>query len=166
ERPRRLPRDARVPAMTRLARQPRIGIEVSRVRVCVIQTRRERIEQVRLACELEALAPGAADVGGGDERGHRELHAAPDQIGERGLEEGRVEANAVVPQLLPDARVPGEARLWLEVRVGEAGEEQVIEGRRPEAGAGAAVDSRARLFDQERERAALRDRLAEHVVAL
>src|SRR5262249_3336273 len=96
----------------------------------------------------------------------RERHAAPDQVSEGGLEEGRVETNAVVPELLADADVPREARLGLQPRVRKAGKEQVVERRRAEAGAGAAMDSRAGLLDQERQRAALGDRLAEDVVAL
>src|SRR5690242_15660774 len=161
QRPDRLPRRAQGPAMPWLTRQPRIGDHVFRLRIRVVQAQRERVQHVGLARELEALAPGAADITRGHERWPGQNHAAPDQVGERVLEHGRVETDAIVPELLADTRVPGKALLRLERRVREAGEEQIVEGRRAEAGAGAPVDPCAGLFDHERKRAALGDRAAE-----
>src|SRR5262249_45637864 len=111
-------------------------------------------------------AAGAADVARRHERRAREKHTAPDQVGERILEDGRVEANAIAPEPLLDAGVPRKALLGLERWIRKAGEEQIVERRRAEPRAGAAVDPRARLLDQERERATLGHRAAEDVVVL
>ncbi len=94
-------------------------------------------------------------LNGPAERGGRERHAAGDQVVELVVEVGEPEPDAVVPELLVDPDVPGEAVLRLQVRVAEAREEEVVEGRGPEAGAGAAAQAGARLLDQEGQRAAL-----------
>src|SRR5262249_61519159 len=65
-----------------------------------------------------------------------------------------------------DADLPREARLGLQGRIGEPRKEQIVEGGRAEAGAGAAVDPRAPLADHVRERAALRPVGAVHAVVL
>src|SRR5262249_59170409 len=89
-----------------------------------------------------------------------------DQIGELRVEVREAQAQAVMPELLVDAHVPREGLLGLEARVGESREEQVVEGRRPEAAAGAAMQPRAPLLHEVSQRAPPGRRAAERAVVL
>ena len=106
------------------------------------------------------------DVGGGREREHRQRQAAEDQVGELVVEVRQLQPDPVLPEALLDAHVPRERLLGQDGRIREAGEEQVVEGRRPEAAAGAAVQPRPPLLHHVGERAALGGRGAEGVVVL
>src|SRR5262245_8475926 len=161
----RLPRQPDVQHVLGHARQGIARVQVLRLGVGVVDVAHEVVPEVDLGGELEALRAGPPDVGHLHEREDVRRHRL-DHVLEVDVEVGGAKADAVLPDLLLDAGVPRDALLGLQVGVGEAREEQVVEGRRAESRAGAAPQPRARLADHQRDRAPAGRRAAEGAVVL
>src|SRR5437867_1157008 len=162
----RLPGETGAAGIARNAREGPPGGEVVGVRVGVGEGGHEIREDVDLRARLYPLRARLPGVDGPAERRGGEHHAARDGVGEVGGEPGELEAGAILPEILVEARVPGLAPLRLEVRVAEVGEEEIVEGWGPEAGARAPPQPRARLLDHEEHRPLPGGGGAEDVVVL
>src|SRR6266545_4675135 len=162
----RLPGEAGRAGIARDARERPPGRQIVGVCVRVREGRHEIREDVDLRARLHALRASLPRVDGPAERRGGEHHAARDGVGEVGGEVRELEADAVLPEVLVEARVPGLAPLRLQVRIAELGEEEIVEGGRPESGAGAPPQPRARLLDDEEERPLPRGGVSEDAIVL
>src|SRR6266498_4929924 len=162
----RLPGETGAARIARDARERSPGREIVGVRVRVGEGGHEIREDVDVRARLHALRTSLPRVDGPPERRGGEHHAARDGVGEVGGEVGELEADTVLPEVLIEARVPRLAPLRLQVRIAELGEEEIVEGGRPESGAGAPAQPRARLLDDEEERPLPRRRVSEDAIVL
>src|SRR6266852_1945169 len=161
-----LPGEADVPPVLGLARQPPSRYQIFGVRVRVVEGGNEIRQDVGLARELDARRSRRADIDGAAKGRRGNRYAAGDQVREVVVEVRQSEPDPPLPELLVHPGVPRHAALGLEIGVTEVGEEEVVEGGRPEAGARAPANARPCLLDDERQRSVLGGCAAEHAVNL